>query len=105
MKKGVSIQITCLQSVDDGSTTVKMKTENDYGVLGRTHSVIDNDAMSTEIEMGFRRIKSHPLVDLLLAHSFLSHAHLKMHLGNQKVHHSISGYQYSTSISVEIKLR
>lgn len=39
-----------------------MKTETDYGVqLGRTHSVIDNNATSTEIEMGFSEIKSHPL--------------------------------------------
>lgn len=60
-------------SVDDGSTTVKMKTENDSSLLGKTHSVIDNDA--TEIEMGFSGIKSHSLADLPLAiHRYLVHA-------------------------------
>lgn len=44
-------------------------------ILGKTHFVIDNDAMSTEIEMGFNGIKSHPLADLLLAHSSLAHTY------------------------------
>lgn len=67
-------------TVDDGSTTVKMKTENSSGVLGRNHSVIDNDATSTEIKLGFNGIKI-ILADLQLAHSSLSHAHSKMYLG------------------------
>ncbi|KMQ96062.1 hypothetical protein RF55_3682 [Lasius niger] len=86
-------------SVDDGSATVGTKTENDYGALGRTHSVIDNDVTSTGIEMGFSGIESHPPVDSSLAHSSLSHVHSKTHLGNQKVHHSISGYERSTVAS------
>ncbi|XP_070161363.1 serine-rich adhesin for platelets [Polyergus mexicanus] len=81
----------------DGSATVETKTENDYSLLGRTHSVIDNDVTSTGIEMDFSGIKSHSPVSSSLAHSSLSHAHSKTHLENQKVHHSINGYEGSTA--------
>lgn len=44
-------------SVDDVSVAVKTKTENNHDVLGETfRSVINNDATSAEIEMGFSEI-------------------------------------------------
>lgn len=86
--------VLALPSINDGS-----KTENEYSLLGRTHSIIDNDVTSTEIKMGFSGIKSHPPIGSSLAHSSLSHAHSKTHLGNQKVHHSISEYEGSTVAS------
>lgn len=76
--------VLALPSINNGS-----KTKNEYGLLGRTHSTIDNDVTSTEIKMDFSGIKSYPPIGSSLSHS-------KTHLGNQKVHHSISGYEGST---------
>jgi len=69
-------------SVDDGSAVVKTKTENDGSALRRAGAVIDNDAMSTEIEMGFRKIKDHPSIDS----PSIPRAHSRTHLDDQSDH-------------------
>jgi len=69
-------------SVDDGSAVVKTKTENDRATLGRARAVIDNDATSAEIEMGFREIKDYPSVDS----PSVSRASSRTHLEDQRDH-------------------
>lgn len=90
-------------SVDDVSAAVKTKTENEtMAFLAEgPRSVINNDATSAKIEVGFSGIKSHPSADLPSAHSSLPRAHSKTHLGNQKIHHNINEHQ-STIVNVAV---
>lgn len=82
-------------SIDDESTKGREVAESaSYGALRRTRPVIDNDATTAELGMGFSGMKSHQRADLPWAHSSPSRESSRTHLGNQGAHR---GYESATA--------